>query len=75
MQVYFCKNCSGLVASSFLYCPYCGKALQNGPCLAEILAVMDRLQTYTDKTRDKKIDELLSMLDTIVADTEVLLNK
>jgi hypothetical protein len=80
MNVHFCPRCGRLNLADFLYCPYCGLAVEPGPRLGETLdASFGRLEAMRDRRgsrRDRVTEEIARLkegLEAIESDIDELI--
>ncbi len=75
MRLTFCAACGRIALKGFVYCPYCGAALQPGPGIDSATnAPFMKLESMQAEFRAQHIDEMLEQLENLEADVEEILH-
>ena len=65
-SVGFCSQCGGLLEKGFLFCPYCGRELEEKLCMEEILGPsLEKLAHAAAKNSLLRLDTCLATLDNL----------
>ena len=75
-EVKFCSYCGKLTSSCYVYCPWCGKSLENKAGLAEVLdKPFGKIEKIQVEEKLEALDKLQSCLDSLEEELEAFLAK
>ena len=65
-SVGFCSRCGGFLEKGFLFCPYCGKELEEKLCAEEVFGPpLEKLAHAVAKNSLLRLETCLASLDTL----------
>ena len=75
-EVKFCSYCGKLTSSSYCYCPWCGKSLENKTDISRVLdQSMNKIERIQLQERLVELEKLESCLDHLEEEIEEFLSK
>jgi hypothetical protein len=75
VRLTFCAVCGRIALKGFVFCPYCGSALQPGPGLDSAASKpFMKLESMQAEYRARHIDEMLELLEGLEADVEEIMH-
>jgi len=75
-EVKFCSYCGKLTSSTYAYCPWCGKSLENKTDLSAALdKSLEKLEKIQMEERLVELDKLQSCLDHLEEEIDAFLAK
>jgi len=75
-EVKFCSYCGKLTSSSYSYCPWCGKSLENKTDISQVLdQSMEKIEKIQLKERLEELEKLETCLDHLEEEIEEFLSK
>ncbi|MDC7234333.1 MAG: hypothetical protein PQJ58_13960 [Spirochaetales bacterium] len=75
-EVKFCSYCGKLTSSTYSYCPWCGKSLENKSNISDVLNhSLDKIEKIQLEDRLLELEKLESCLDHLEEEIDAFLAK